>query len=131
MLTGGSVNEIVPNEHGFETSVLETFSDGSQTIGIHLPQDLLDDLMRTPRHPTLQDEHWTYHCGGWMVYLGRWEMQDFERQAPGRAREWFIERFDDPTDGEMYWEWLEGDMGWSCVFGCPRCGTYKVFYDAT
>lgn len=130
MLMG--ISELPPaaKEHGFEIRVLETYSDGSQRMGVQVPQELLDDLMRTPRHPTLQDEHWTYHCGGWMVYLGKWEMQDFERQAPGRAREWLIDCFDDPDDGEMYWDWLEGNIGWSCVFRCPRCGSYKVFYDS-
>ena len=131
-MTWGSSSDVGRAEaNGFATTVLETYGDGSQSIGIHLPKALIDDLMRTPTHPSLQDEHWTFHCGGWMVYLGKWEVQDFERQAPGRAYEWFAEHFHHPEDAEMVWEWALGDMGWSCVFVCPRCGMHKVFYDVT
>ena len=86
--------------------------------------------MLTPPHPSLQEEHWTYHCGDWMVYVGKWEMQDFERQSPGSSQAWFIKHCFDPADGDMFWDWLAGDTGWSCVFKCPRCGTHKVFYDS-
>lgn len=131
MLRSSKYNLPAAKAAGLETSVLMTYGDGSQSIGVHLPQAMLDDLMRTPRHPTLQNEHWTFHCGGWMVYVGKWEIQDFERQSPGRAYEWFADHFSDPDDAEMYWDWIKSDMGWSCVFVCPRCGQHKVFYDTT
>ncbi len=79
-LDGGSAVLEKARQYGLETSVIKEFSDGSQSIGVHLPQGQLDELMRTPRHPTLQQEHWTYHCGGWVTYLGKWEKPDFERQ---------------------------------------------------
>jgi hypothetical protein len=66
-----------------------------------------------------------------MTYIGKWEIQDFERQAPGRAYEWCAEHFSDPDDAEMYWDSVKSDMGWSCVFVYPRCGIHKVFYNVT
>jgi ankyrin repeat protein len=53
MLRGRKYVLAKAKEHGFETTVLETYGDGSQSLGVHLPQALIDDLMRTPRHPTL------------------------------------------------------------------------------
>jgi uncharacterized protein CbrC (UPF0167 family) len=116
---------------GFRTSVRKTYGDGSQSIGVHVPQELIDDLLRTPRHPTLQEEHWSLHCGGWMTYVGRWEPQDVERQSPGKAYEWFSKYTVDSDDPETIWDFIQSDTGWSCVFECSKCGHFKVFYDYT
>jgi uncharacterized protein CbrC (UPF0167 family) len=115
---------------GFTTTVLERFDDGSYCLGIHVPQHLLDELMRTPAPPALQREYWPFHCGGWMQYLGNWQPDDFERQAPGRAVEWLGEHIDDRGMAQDYMSWLGSDLAWSCVYACPRCGTHKVYVDA-
>jgi uncharacterized protein CbrC (UPF0167 family) len=130
MTRAGNGDEPKAEKHGFKTTVLETYHDGSFTLGIHLPQDLLDELMRTPDHPALQNEYWPFHCGGWMHYLGKWWPEDFERRAPGRGVEWLTEHVEDREMGEEYWSWLESGIAWSCVYTCPRCGVHKVYVDS-
>lgn len=115
---------------GLATTVLETYADGTQSIGVRLPQDLLFELLRTPRHQALQREYWPYHCGGFTAYLGRWQQEDFEHQAPGRGREWFGERVAPGEPWEDMWEWLPGDVGWSCVYQCQACARHRVFVDS-
>jgi uncharacterized protein CbrC (UPF0167 family) len=123
-------DESAAHTHGLKTTVIETYSDGSSNLGIHVPQAMLDELMRTPIHPSLQDEYWPFHCGGWMHYLGKWQRADFERLAPGNSISWLAKHVDDPEMAEEYMGWLESDIAWSCVYACPRCGAHKVWVDA-
>ena len=115
---------------GLRTTVLETYDDGSQRLGVHVPQAVLTELHRTPRYMSLQREYWYWHCGNFMPYLGRWDHDDFERQAPGRGREWFGAHMPPGETWEDMWEWLPTDTGWSYVHQCSTCGLHKVFVDA-
>jgi uncharacterized protein CbrC (UPF0167 family) len=116
----------------FATTVLETFDDGSQSIGVHLPQSLLFELLRSPVHQKLQREYWPWHCRGLMAYVGRWEPDDFDRQAGGEGYEWFIRHLppDRMDEAEDMWSWLEGGIAWSCVYQCQSCGLHRVYVDA-
>ena len=120
----------VARREGVETTVLKTYGDGSQSIGVRLPPDLLLEMVRTPRHAALQREYWPYHCQGFMAYLGRWQQEDFEKQSPGRGREWFGEHMAPEEPWEDMWEWLEGGIGWSYVYRCLPCGWHRVFVDS-
>jgi uncharacterized protein CbrC (UPF0167 family) len=120
----------IASRHGLETAVLETYADGSQSIGVRLSKDLLSEMLRTPRHMALQREYWPFHCHGFMAYLGRWQLEDFEKQSPGRGREWFGEHMGPDEPWEDMWEWLPADIGWSYVFQCQTCGRHRVFVDS-
>ena len=116
----------------FPTTVLTTYDDGSQSIGVHLPSPLLFELLRTPNHQALQQEYWPWHCGGLMAYVGRWEPDDFNQRAGGEGYEWFARhlpayRADEADD---MWSWLENGIAWSCVYQCQSCGLHRVFVDA-
>lgn len=115
-----------------ETTVLETFDDGSQSLGIPLPTALLFELLRTPCHQALQSEYWPWHCGGLMVYVGRWEPEDFNRHAGGEGFTFFAQALpaDRAEEAEDMWSWLENYIAWSCVYQCPRCKTHRVYVDA-
>ncbi len=130
MISAHGGDEAKAAELGFKTTVLESYDDGSYRLGIHVPQHLLDELMRTPCHPSMQDEYWPFHCGGWMVYVGMWRPKDFERRAPGHGVDWLRKHCDDPEMAEEYWSWLESDIARSCVYACPRCGLHKAWVDA-
>jgi Uncharacterised protein family (UPF0167) len=119
----------VAQRHKLETTVLETYSDGSQTIGVRLPKALLMEMLRTPRHIALQREYWPFHCNGFMTYLGRWQQDDFENQAPGRGRDWFGEHMAPEEPWEDMWEWLPEEVGLSYVYQCQVCAQYRVFVD--
>jgi uncharacterized protein CbrC (UPF0167 family) len=122
----------IARRDALKTIVLETDEeDGSQIIGIHLPRDLLIELIRTPRHQTLQREYWPYHCKGFMAYLGRWQQEDFEKQSPGRGREWFREHMSPDRGWQDMWEWLRTNIGWSYVYQCECCGLHRVFVDSS
>lgn len=114
---------------GLAIAVLETHADGSESIGVQLEPELLQEMLRTPRHAGLQGEYWPYHCRSFMAYLGRWQQEDFEQAAPGRGRQWFGEHMDDDAWEDM-WEWLPTNVGWSYVFQCQACGRHRVFVDS-
>lgn len=128
-LTSGASEEIARRE-GLETTVLKTYDDGSQSIGMRIPRDLLLEMVRTPRHEALQREYWPYHCKGFMAFLGRWGQEDFENQSPGSGREWFGEHMSADDPWEEMWEWLVGDVGWSYVYQCQSCGRHRVYVDS-
>ena len=114
---------------GLHTTVLKTYDDGSQSIGVHLPAQLLQEMHRTPRYSCLQREYWPYHCGEFMAFVGRWQQEDFERISNGRGLPWFIEHFAGDY-GEDAWEWLPTGVGWSYVHKCLKCGVHRVFVDS-
>ena len=87
-------------------------------------------MLRTPQSFSCQEEDWPWHCGGFMQYVGAWQIDDFDRWAPGRAQEAFVEACDDPADGEMYWDWLEGGLGVSEVYRCLACGKLRLRYNS-
>jgi uncharacterized protein CbrC (UPF0167 family) len=114
---------------GLQTTVLETYDDGSHRVGVHLPVELLHEMHRTPCYSKLQREYWPYHCGGFMAFVGRWQQEDFERVSGGRGLEWFIKHGVDDL-GEDEWEWLPGGLGWSYVHKCLKCGLHRIFVDS-
>jgi hypothetical protein len=120
----------IARREGLETTVLQTYGDGSQSIGVRLPRDLLIEMSRTPRHMALQREYWPYHCKGFMAYLGRWQQAEFDKQSPGQGREWFGAHISPEEPWEDMWEWLEGDVGRSYVYQCQSCGRHRVFVDS-
>lgn len=125
-----SARTTIADREALETIVLKTYDDGSQSMGVLLPRDLLIELTRTPRHIVLQREYWPYHCKGFMAYLGRWRQEDFDKQSPGHGRAWFGEHMPPEDPWEDMWEWLEGDIGWSYVYQCQSCGLHRVFVDS-
>ena len=57
-----------------------------------------------------------------MRFSGHWKQPDFERQAPGRGREWFEQNLD--RDSGTGWDWLRDDsFAQSYVFQCLRAGS--------
>lgn len=126
-------DEDFAREQKLVTTVLETYEDGSQSVGVEWPQAQLFELLRTPEHKNLQREYWPLHCDGFMAYVGRWEPGDFNDQAEdGDGREWFAKHLspDRADEWEDMWDWLEGGIAWSCVYQCQKCGMHRVYVDA-
>ena len=131
---GGLRDEGFARRLNLTTTVLRTFEDGSQSRGVSLSQTMLFELLRTPRHQNLQREYWPFHCDGVMSYVGRWEPEDFHRQAgDGDGYAWFARHLtpERAEEAEDMWSWLEaGGIAWSCVYRCETCGTHRVYVDA-
>jgi uncharacterized protein CbrC (UPF0167 family) len=118
-------NEKVAKREGLEIWVDEEWGDPVRYV--RAPAASLLELLRTPRHGAWQSEHWPFHCGGFCAFLGHWKQPDFERQAPGRGREWFEQNLD--RDSGPSWDWLRSDSAESYVYQCQRCRQFRVFVD--
>ena len=114
---------------GLRTTVLKTYDDGSESIGVYVPTNILQEIQRTPRYSNLQREYWPYHCGAFMAFVGRWQQEDFERVSGGNGLAWFMEHgaYDFEYDE---WDWLPNSIGWSYVHKCLKCGVHRVFVDS-
>jgi uncharacterized protein CbrC (UPF0167 family) len=57
-----------------------------------IPQDLLKEMLRTPRIVTWNQELWLTHCNDFMIYKGTWEPKDFYSNSQnGNGRKLFLE----------------------------------------
>ncbi|HEX8913109.1 MAG TPA: CbrC family protein [Humisphaera sp.] len=122
LVAGGS--EAVARREGLE---LWTDEWGPPTPYVKAPAPALMELLRTPRHPGRQSEHWPIHCGRFRAFLGHWGQSDFDRHAAGRGREWFEEHLE-PSSGAG-WDWLGDDFAESTVYQCLNCLRFIVYVD--
>jgi hypothetical protein len=107
---------------GFETRITE----GGWTQ-IKLPIEVMLELVTTPDFSTWQGSEWLFVAGMPMTYVGEWQREDFERQAP-----------DGVSPAEFFRDTLrDRDIRlWDCIdnlsiyaFRDPVTGRYAAYYD--
>lgn len=108
----------------------------------------LIELCHTPDVSCFQDIYHPVHCNDFMVYIGRWEMEDFVRNAPDGGGERLFKEMNNDEEFDHLWEWtLEEKAGydgnWSenyeysnwadgaCVyvFECLHCKMKRCTWD--
>ncbi len=110
--------------------VKTSFVLGPRYVGwvrAQVPQRYLLELLHTPGYSTWQGESWRFHCDQPMIYLGTWDPDEFQRQAPdgdGRAL------FDRLLPGEdALWDGRMHDVTAVYVFRCPQCSQLAAHWD--
>ncbi len=101
-----------------------------------IPQDLLKEMLRTPRIVTWNQELWLTHCNDFMIYKGTWEQKDFYSNSQnGNGRKLFLEMtnedllhlWDESLDEEQ-----EKLVEWHAtyyVFQCRHCNILRGNWD--
>lgn len=122
---------------------------------VHVPSEMLFDLLRTPDYNCIQGEGtWFFCCRRPMIFIGIWKEREFEEHAAGKDPADFLAevmRLDlwlqqiaevmdrKPTRKDHIlwaekrpsgrWCWpLEG-VGGPYVFRCPVCGRFRAHED--
>jgi uncharacterized protein CbrC (UPF0167 family) len=110
----------------FESVVLE--EDGEDSwIGVRLPTEIMQELVRTPTYGTWQGEHWIFCCRYPMTFVGEWHHEEFDKRATDGDGERLYYSVDGvPPDS---WDGLGNALS-VYVFECKRCGTLKAHYDS-
>ena len=108
--------------------------------------EALRDLQFAPWFKSHQESTYLVHCNDFMHYIGRWEPEDFEREASYEPKALFLEIAE--GDGEL-WEATErqkaefGDQwpyylsshwaygSWVYVFECRKCGIRRCYWDCS
>jgi uncharacterized protein CbrC (UPF0167 family) len=98
----------------------------------------IQSLCRTPRFKTIQHYVWLVHCNDFMAYIGRWEPDDFVRNAPDGDARAFCE--------SMLWDWQSDTWdqyagqnetpeswygGWFHVFRCRHCQKHRGYLECS
>jgi len=95
------------------------------------------ELAFTPEFNVWQNCIYRVHCNDIMKYIGTWEPSDFEKHAPGHAKELFIEM--SPKGFEWIWDQKEYENSTSYwpseimyyAFQCLHCRKYLGYWDGT
>lgn len=111
----------------FETSKTE---DGWTQV--HVPQEWLIELNRTPKYSTIQGDLWQFCCARPMVYVGEWMKADFDsRSSDGNGKTLFEVSVEDAEPGlwDAMWENRLHDEFAIYMFQCPVCANYRGHWD--
>lgn len=130
----------------------EDFSETMNKIPLPIPKgfskESLFDICHTPDVSCFQDISHPVHCTDFMVYIGRWEMEDFNLNSKdGDGKALFIQMLDD-SEFDHLWEftleerrefkgnWSEnyefsnwGDGSCVYVFECLHCKFKRCTWD--
>jgi uncharacterized protein CbrC (UPF0167 family) len=113
---------------GLDRTDFEMVPEEDEWVGARLPQEVMFELLRTPNYPTIQGEQWQFCCRRPMVFVGRWERDDFTRRAPdGGGRRFFEEVVQDTVPG--LWEDQLHDVTGVYVFKCASCDRLTAHWD--
>lgn len=89
------------------------------------PQEAVVELSRTPSFWTWQQASWLICCNNFMLYMGEWGEEDFNRYAPNGAGK---DLFDQVQQcGTQTWDQLREDGFY--VFRCSHCEKWRAFDD--
>jgi uncharacterized protein CbrC (UPF0167 family) len=106
--------EMVPREDGW--------------VGARLPQEWMFELLRTPTYISIQGEQWQFCCRRAMVFVGKWNREEFSAHAPdGDGRRLFEEVVQGCIPG--LWEDRLHDVTGVYVFRCPSCARMRAHWD--
>ncbi|NLS91903.1 MAG: CbrC family protein [Planctomycetaceae bacterium] len=96
-------------------------------VGVKLPQDIMFELLRTPKYRTWQGERWLFCCRYPMTYLGEWHHDQFnQRASDGNGESLYYAALEDVPDDT--WDSL-GHAVNAYVFECKQCGRLRAHWD--
>ena len=102
--------------------------EGSDWIGVRLPQATMFELLRTPTYATIQGERWLFCCKAPMIFVGQWSAEEFSRESKGGdGRALFDAIVEKPVPG--LWEDELHDQTGIYVFRCAACGRRRAHWD--
>ena len=113
---------------GLETTDFETIPKEDDWVAARVPQEHLMELVRTPTYHSIQGDQWQFCCRRPMTFIGEWDRDDFDRNAPdGNGEAYFREVVQDVVDG--LWEGELHDETGVYVFRCRQCGRLTAHWD--
>lgn len=95
-----------------------------------LERSMIMELLTTPAYVTMQGEQWLYCCKKTMVYIGEWDMNEFDRVGDSlnqSGRDYFKQIM---VPEMNYWD--DGSIGDSVgcfMFRCSDCGKHRGHWD--
>lgn len=97
-------------------------------VSARLPQQVLFELLRTPKYMSIQGEVWLFCCQRPMIYLGNWSRVRFSQEAKnGDGKSLMEQIIEDVVPG--LWEDELHDTTGIYVFRCPTCGKRRGTWD--
>jgi len=126
-----------PPETGFELEALpiDAAFPEQRWFSAKIPREHLDELLRTPNYATWQGEQWIFCCQRPAVFVGAWDIGQWEAAAEefDLALEDLLADTLGVTDSELdtLLEALEAesDSLVTYVFRCPACAALLGHYD--
>ena len=113
---------------GLGTTDFEIIPKEDDWVAAKVPRDDLLELVRTPTYHTIQGDQWQFCCRRPMTFIGKWDRDDFERNAPdGNGEAFFQEIVQDIVDG-LWADELHDETG-IYVFRCKKCGRLTAHWD--
>lgn len=113
---------------GLDTTDFETIPKEDDWVAARVPEEHLMELVRTPTYSTIQGDQWQFCCRRPMTFIGEWDRDDFDRNAPdGNGKAFFQEIVQDVVDG--LWEDELHDETGIYVFRCKQCGRLTAHWD--
>lgn len=113
---------------GLKRTDFELVRTDSDWIRAKVPQEYLQELIRTPTYSTIQGDQWQFCCRRPMVFVGRWEREHFNSNAAdGNGRKLFDSVIQNPIDG--LWEDNLHDVTGIYVFRCTQCNRTTAHWD--
>lgn len=109
----------------FESVVLDP---EEMWVGVRLPEEILQELLRTPTYGSWQGECWLFCCRYPMTFMGEWHQDAFNQHAAdGNGEQLFYTVVEDvPPDT---WDGLGHALS-AYVFECKRCGKLRAHFDS-
>lgn len=97
-------------------------------IGVRLPREVMDELLRTPTYGTWQGECWLFCCRYPMTFVGEWGQDEFEsRASDGDGQKLFSSVLPELPDQALD---AVGQGLAVYVFECKSCGNLRAHYDS-
>ncbi len=113
---------------GLKTTDFETVAKEDDWVAAKIPKAHLLELVRTPTYVSIQGERWQFCCRQPMTFIGGWDRNDFDRNAPdGKGEVLFREIVQDVVEG--LWEDELHDEAGIYVFRCKQCGRLTAHWD--
>ena len=94
--------------------------------GLTIAKESILELSRTPSFSTFQQAIWLSHCNDFMAYLGEWEREDFNKNAPEGEGQKLFGEVEQAEPGE---EWVKLRDSGFYLFRCLHCGKMRSFSD--
>ncbi len=124
------------NFDGIESICLDCFDE--KKISVKIPDYIkakissdidnkADILQFNPPVPWIQDNDWPVCCDDFMIYIGEWEQDDFNKHSDHNNGIELLKKLIDPEISsrvdsfEVLWDQL-GDWAAAFTFRCPHCG---------
>ena len=113
---------------GLDTADFDTVPKDDDWVAARVPKENLLELVRTPTYLSIQGDRWQFCCRCPMTFIGEWDRDDFDQNAPnGDGKALFEEIVQHTVDG--LWEDELHDETGIYVFRCKQCGRLTAHWD--